>query len=78
MEKSSETTTKVTITVNGSPYTFDTRDVTGLEIKTKAGLPSNSELYRKDDEHLTPVGNDQKVEIHDGEKFVAYPPTPVS
>jgi Multiubiquitin len=78
MEQVSQKTITVTILVNGSPVTFDTREVTGLDIKTKAGYPSNSELYRKDGEHLTLIANDQSLEIHDKEEFVDYPPTPVS
>ena len=79
MEQLSQETAKVTITVNTISYTFDTRKVTGLEIKNKAGLPANSELYRKEGDHLSPqIGNDQTIEIHDGEEFVDFPPTTVS
>ena len=77
MEQSQETV-KVTVFVNGSPYTFDTRKVTGLDIKKKAGLDQNSELYRKEGEKLTLIGNSEEITIHDKEEFVDYPPTPVS
>jgi hypothetical protein len=78
MEQKSEKTITVTVLVNGSPYEFGTRSVTGLQIKTKAGLDPNSELYRKIGEHLQLIGNQEEIEIHDQEEFVDYPPTPVS
>lgn len=79
MEQLSDKAIPVTILVNGSRYEFDTRTVTGLQIKTKAGLDPNSELRRKEGDHLSPpIGNDQTIEIHNGEEFVDYPPTPVS
>lgn len=68
----------VMIYVNGTALTFETRNVTGLEIKTRAGLDPNSELYRKTGSHLKLISNDEKVELHEGEQFVDFPPTPVS
>ena len=79
MEELRQDTVSVTILVNGTSHTFDTRKVTGLQIKTKAGLPPNSELFKKEGNHLSPaIGNDQLIEIHNREEFVDYPPTPVS
>ena len=79
MEQASQETVKVTVIVNKTSYTFDTRKVTGLDIKNRAGLASNSELYRKEGDHLSAqIGNDQTIEIHDGEEFVDFPPTTVS
>jgi Multiubiquitin len=78
LEELEQETESVTILVNGSPYAFDARRVNGLQIKTKASLAPNSELYKKEGEHLTPIGNDQTIEIHNREEFVDYPPTPVS
>jgi hypothetical protein len=77
MEQSQETV-KVTIFVNGSEFTFDTRNVKGIDIKAKAGLDANSDLFRKEGEKLTPIANDEEITIHDGERFVDFPPTPVS
>ena len=79
MEQLNQEILRVTIIVNTKPYTFDTRKVTGLEIKTKASQPPTSELYRKEGDHLSSeIGNDQTIEIHDGEEFAIFPPTPVS
>lgn len=69
---------EVTVFVNGSAVVFETHKVTGLEIKKRAGLDPNSELYRKIGEHLKLVTNEESAEIHNGEHFVDFPPTPVS
>jgi hypothetical protein len=69
---------EVTIFVNSSAVVFETHKVTGLEIKKMAALDPNSELYRKIGEHLKLVTNEETVEIHNGEHFVDFPPTPVS
>ena len=78
MEKLSQKTILITILVNGVPVAFDRHRVTGLQIKTKAGLDPNSELYGKTGEHLKLIGNEEEIEIHEEEEFVDYPPTPVS
>ena len=79
MEQLSQESVTVTVIINTKQYTFDKRKVTGLDIKNKASQPSNSELYRKEGDHLSPeIGNDQTIEIHDGEEFAIFPPTPVS
>jgi hypothetical protein len=78
MEEQVQDKVSVTIFVNGVAVTFDMRKVTGLQIKTKAGLDPSSELYRKTGEKLTLIGNDELIEIHDKEEFVDFPPTPVS
>lgn len=57
---------------------FDTDLVTGLQIKTKASLPLNTDLFEKQGDHLVPISNEQTVRIHDGKQFVDFPPTPVS
>lgn len=78
LEEQAQEKESITIFVNGVAVTFDMRKVTGLQIKTRAGLESSSELYRKTGEKLTPIGNNELIEIHDGEEFIDYPPTPVS
>ena len=78
MEKLDQERKHVTVLVNGTRVEFETHQVTGLEIKTKASLSPDSELYRKKDDHLTLITNDERVEIRDGEQFVDFPPTPVS
>ncbi len=57
---------------------FEADLVTGLQIKTKANLPLNTDLFEKQGDHLIPVSNEQSVRIHENEQFVDFPPTPVS
>jgi hypothetical protein len=57
---------------------FETDLVTGLQIKTKANLPLNTDLFEKQGDHLISVSNEQTVRIHENEQFVDFPPTPVS
>lgn len=78
MEKLDQERRHVAILVNGTRVEFETHQVTGLEIKTKAGLSPDSELYRKKEDRLTLIPNDERIEIVEGEQFVDFPPTPVS
>jgi hypothetical protein len=57
---------------------FNTDLVSGLQIKEKASLAQNTDLFRKEGEKLTPVSNSELVKIHENEQFVDFPPTPVS
>ena len=57
---------------------FDTDQVTGLQIKQRAGVPADYDLARRQGKKLELVTNDQTVEIKDGEHFVALPPGTVS
>ena len=78
MEQLNEKEVDVTIFVNGSPFKFESRKVTGLQIKTKAGADPGSELYRKSGEKLTLIDNEELIKIRNNEEFVDFPPTPVS
>lgn len=57
---------------------FLTDDVTGADIKAKAGLALTSDLFEKRGHELIPVENSQSIRIHENEIFVDLPPTPVS
>ena len=57
---------------------FNTDEVTGAEIKTKAGKPLDGELSRKTGHGYEPVGNDERIRIHEDEQFRYVPPTPGS
>lgn len=57
---------------------FATDEVTGAEIKTRAGYALTTDLFRKQGSELIPVGNDERLHIHENEEFVDLPPTPVS
>jgi len=52
---------------------FDTNMVTGAQIKTKAGVDLGVDLGRRHEGNVDLVGNDQTVEIHNGEHFVVLP-----
>ena len=72
----------IVVEVDGAnkPVTFTTTPVTGREIREKAGAPITDDLSRL--VHGKPVGGniglDDKVEIRDGEHFVALPTGTVS
>jgi hypothetical protein len=59
---------------------FDRSTVTGAEIRSKAGVPSTDDLTRLD--HGKPVGGNiaptDRIEIKDGEHFLAAPTGVVS
>ncbi len=57
---------------------FDTDDVTGLQIKQRAGVPTDYDLARRQGQKLELVTNDQTIEIKNGEHFVALPPGTIS
>ncbi len=63
---------------NKRDITFDRDVVTGLEIKTRAGVSPKDDLATKHDDKFELVTNDQEVHIHDGEYFYVFPPGTIS
>ena len=57
---------------------FHSDEVTGADIKNKAGKPLDGELSKETDHGLVPVGNDERIHIHENERFKYVPPTPGS
>jgi len=57
---------------------FHKHHVTGLEIKTRAGVPPENDLAVKRDHKFELVTNDEDVEIHDGEHFHVFSPGTIS
>ncbi|MBZ5694387.1 MAG: hypothetical protein LAN36_03395 [Acidobacteriia bacterium] len=57
---------------------FSSDDVTGRQIKEAGGVPLTDDLAIRHGDHLELVTNDQQIEIHDGERFVALPPGTIS
>ncbi len=57
---------------------FHSAEVTGRQIKEKAGIPLGDDLARRSGQKLEPIANDQVVTLKDGEHFVALPPGTVS
>jgi len=64
---------EVEILVNKRPVAVPAR-TTGAAIKATAGVPADDELFRIEGHHEIKVGDDQVIEVHDGERFVATPP----
>ncbi|MGA3361623.1 MAG: multiubiquitin domain-containing protein [Solirubrobacteraceae bacterium] len=61
----------VMITVNNRPVEMPTDDATGAEIKQHAEVPADFHLYSEHGQKLEPVGDDEQLELHDGERFRA-------
>ncbi len=49
---------------------FETNEVTGRQIKEKAGVSLDCDLARKERGRLVSVSNDEKIKIQNGEHFV--------
>lgn len=61
----------VTILVNNQPVEVPKTELTGLEIKEAAGVPSDFTLYERRGSHLDEIANDAPVKVHEHEEFVA-------
>jgi len=57
---------------------FDTSEVTGREIKQRAGVPLENDLARRQGQKLELVTNDQTITIENGDHFVSLPPGTIS
>jgi hypothetical protein len=57
---------------------FASAEVTGADIKNKAKLALDGELSKETPHGLVPVGNDERIHIHEDERFKYVPPTPGS
>jgi Multiubiquitin len=68
----------VTVIINGTKFVFITDDVTGRQIKEKAGIPLDYSLYLRHPGDNEPISNDERVELHEGEHFFSRPPSNVS
>jgi hypothetical protein len=78
MEETTQTTKPVTIFVNDKPVVFDIREVTGLQIKAKAGVPTDSTLFELKGTTRVPIGDNEEIEIHENERFLDVPGGTVS
>ena len=58
--------------------TFHEREVTGREIKAKAGVALDNDLALKDHGKLILITNDETVTLKDGEHFVVLPSGTIS
>jgi hypothetical protein len=61
----------VEIEVNNKPVEMPSHSETGLAIKAAAGVPAEFTLYHKHGKELTEIADEQIVELHHKEKFIA-------
>ena len=59
--------------VNNTTFTTTEKELTGAQIKALAGVPADYELFEVQGEHTVPVGNEQKVHLHENLHFRAIP-----
>jgi hypothetical protein len=64
---------EVEIIVNKHPVKVPAR-TTGAVIKDKAEVPADDQLFRIEGSKEIEIGNDELIEAHHGERFVATPP----
>jgi multiubiquitin len=64
---------EITIFVNNQPFKTAEHELTGAQIKALAGIPQEYELFRVEGQQTIPVGNDERVRLHENEHFRAIP-----
>jgi hypothetical protein len=62
-----------TIMVNNVPFETSEKRLTGLQIKTLAGIPAEYELFAVHGGKTVPVGDSETVQLHEGAEFRAIP-----
>jgi hypothetical protein len=65
-------THEVEILVNNRPVRVP-KVTTGSGIKTAAGVPADYQLFRVKGHEEIPVGDEERVEVHEHERFAATP-----
>jgi hypothetical protein len=68
----------VDVVINDKDERFATDDVTGRQLKEKANIPLNYSLYRRHHGENEPICDNERVELHEGERFFSRPPSNVS
>lgn len=71
-----ETTTEkpaktVTVFVNNREVVLPDKEATGAEIKTAADIPLDFKLYVEHGNNLDPVDNNERIRVHQKERFRA-------
>lgn len=56
-------------------YTLETGLATGRQIKETAGIPAGQMLYRRAGGGTEPIGDEESVEVHDGDHFFSRSPS---
>jgi hypothetical protein len=70
--KAEAKTDEVSIQVNNKAVSVP-KHTTGAEIKSRAGVPATFQLFRVEGKSEHPVADDDKVTVHEDERFVASP-----
>ena len=81
MQTATATTVRVFVQVDKDTQVkveFDTSEVTGQQIKEKAGVPLENDLARRQGQKLELITNDQPITLKNGEHFVSLPPGTIS
>lgn len=65
-------TDEVGILVNNKAVSVP-KHTTGAEIKSRAGVPATFELFEVKGKKEEPVGDDDKVTVKEGDRFIASP-----
>ena len=63
---------QVQVFVNNRSVTVPHK-TTGRQIKSLAGVPADFKLFRVHGNHEEPIDDEERVEAHDGERFIASP-----
>ena len=61
----------VTVVVNNRDVTVEDRELSGSELKSAAGVPPDFQLFAEHGSKLEPVGDDERVRVHNGQRFRA-------
>jgi hypothetical protein len=64
---------RLQIFINGKAYHVNGDDSTGAQIKALGDIPVGDILYRLSGEHRHEVGDTERIELHEGERFVSVP-----
>lgn len=67
----------VVVLINDGEYRFESRGVRGRDLKDRADIPLDTELFRQGPNGDRLVSNDEEVQLHDGERFYAHHPVEV-
>jgi hypothetical protein len=59
--------------VNNTEFNTSEHRLTGAQIKSLAGVPTDYDLFEVKGDQTVPIGNEQVVEIHDKIHFRAIP-----
>jgi hypothetical protein len=62
----------VEIELNGAPKRIAGGEYTGRTLKLALGVPVEHELDQVVNHEFKPIGNDEGIHVHGGEKFVSH------